>query len=163
MSMGGAERKEGRESEAGSVLWAQSLMLGSNSQIVRSWPELKSRVRCSTNWATQAPLLSILNSDVTVSWAKSSHAVPLIIMTTLSATVCQALCRQYGWFQCFHFVDDNVTLKRWNNLSHPMAMRRQSQWVSLGYLSSSKVLPVPKGNSHAFPCLSDNSPLKGGC
>ena len=40
---GGAER-ERRESQAGSVLPAQSLLQGSVSQTMRSWPELKSKV-----------------------------------------------------------------------------------------------------------------------
>ena len=53
---GGAERGEERESRAGSTLSAQSLMWGSNSWTVRSGPELQSRVRCFTNWATQALL-----------------------------------------------------------------------------------------------------------
>ena len=39
---GGAEREEDRESEAGSVLTAESPMRGSNLQTVRSWPEPKS-------------------------------------------------------------------------------------------------------------------------
>ena len=53
----GAERKGGeRQFQAGSTLSAQSLMQGSSSQTTRSWPEPRSRVRCSTDWATQAPL-----------------------------------------------------------------------------------------------------------
>ena len=51
----GAEREGEREYEAVSVLSVQSRTRGSNSQTVRSWPELKSRVRSPTNWATQAP------------------------------------------------------------------------------------------------------------
>ena len=48
-----AERGE-RESQAGSTLSAESQMWGSNPRTVRSWPEAKSRVRCLTDWATQA-------------------------------------------------------------------------------------------------------------
>ena len=55
---GEAERGRGRESQAGSVLSAQSPTWGSNSWTVRSWPEPKSRVGHLTDWATQAPLFS---------------------------------------------------------------------------------------------------------
>ena len=51
----GAEKEGEREFQAGSVLSAQSLTQGWNSQTMRSWPELKSRVECLTNWATQVP------------------------------------------------------------------------------------------------------------
>ena len=57
MSRGGAEgEREPQNSKwaPGSVLSAP--LRGSNSQTVRSWPELKSRVECLTNWATQMPL-----------------------------------------------------------------------------------------------------------
>ena len=38
-------------------------MQGSNSSIMKSWPDLKSRVGCLTDWATQAPLkILFLNS-----------------------------------------------------------------------------------------------------
>ena len=40
-SRGGAERGTHTESQAGSRLWAVSLMWGSNSWTLRSWPELK--------------------------------------------------------------------------------------------------------------------------
>ena len=46
----GSEREE---SQADSALSAQSLTWGSIPQTERSWPELKSRVRHSTDWATQ--------------------------------------------------------------------------------------------------------------
>ena len=51
----GAERERGgdRGSKVGSDLTAGSPMWGSNSQTVRSWPEL---VGCSTDWATQVHL-----------------------------------------------------------------------------------------------------------
>ena len=49
----GSERE--RESQVGSALSAQSLMWGSHSWIVRSWPEPKPRVRCLTDWGTQVP------------------------------------------------------------------------------------------------------------
>ena len=51
----GADREEERESQAGSALSAQSPMWGSNSRTMRSWPELKPRVRRLTNWATEVP------------------------------------------------------------------------------------------------------------
>ena len=46
VSKGGAEREGDTESKAGSRLWAaaQSLMWGSNSQTMRSWPEPKSDI-----------------------------------------------------------------------------------------------------------------------
>ena len=55
MSRAGAYREVERESQACFVLPAQSLTHGSIIQILRPWPEPKSRVRCSTwlNWATQ--------------------------------------------------------------------------------------------------------------
>ena len=44
------ERKRGeRESQAGSILSAQSLVWGSNSGTVRARPEPKSRVECLTD------------------------------------------------------------------------------------------------------------------
>ena len=50
------ERGRERESPAGSSLSAQSPTRGSISRIVRSWPEPKSRVGCSVDQATRAPL-----------------------------------------------------------------------------------------------------------
>ena len=64
---GGAERKGDRGSKAGSVLTAESPTQSSNSQTMRSWPELNEVGRL-THWATQAPrcprtlLLSIVCS-----------------------------------------------------------------------------------------------------
>ena len=52
MSRGRAER--GRQNPK-QVLQARSLMWGSNPQTVRSRPERKPRVRCSTYWATRCP------------------------------------------------------------------------------------------------------------
>ena len=64
-----------RESLADSALSAQSLTQGSNSWTVRSsWPEPKSRVRCLTNWDTQAlqPCFFLIvenfNINRTVQW-----------------------------------------------------------------------------------------------
>ena len=51
------EQGSGRESQAASVLSAQSLTWGSNPQPTRSRAEPKSRVRHLTNLATQVPLL----------------------------------------------------------------------------------------------------------
>ena len=51
----GRERGKDRESQAGSALSAQSLMWGLNSQTTRSWPEVKSRVGCLTDWITRCP------------------------------------------------------------------------------------------------------------
>ena len=48
MGRGGAEREGEKESQAGPALSAESLW-GSNSRTRRSWPELKSRVRCLIN------------------------------------------------------------------------------------------------------------------
>ena len=53
-SRGGTEREGERESQGVSALSVQSLMQGSNSQTVRSWPEQKPRIRCFTDGATQA-------------------------------------------------------------------------------------------------------------
>ena len=55
----GAEREGDREFQADSKLLAQSPSRGLNPWIARSWPELKSKVRCLTDWATQVPLLFI--------------------------------------------------------------------------------------------------------
>ena len=52
--VGEGQRERERESQAGSVLSVQSLTWGLIPQTMRSRPELKSRVRCLTNWATQA-------------------------------------------------------------------------------------------------------------
>ena len=53
--VGGGRGREW-ESQLDSALSAWSLMRGWDSPTVRSWPELKSRVRRSTDWATQAPI-----------------------------------------------------------------------------------------------------------
>ena len=58
MSRGRVRERE-RESQAGSALSAWSPKWGSNSQ-VKSWPELKPRVRRSTDWGIQVPLYCIL-------------------------------------------------------------------------------------------------------
>ena len=52
---GEGQRERERESHTGSTLSVQSLTLGSIPGTTRSWPELKSRVRRLTNWATQVP------------------------------------------------------------------------------------------------------------
>ena len=52
---GGEGRERNRQFQAGSTLSAQSQMLGLHLWTVRSWPELKSRVRCLNDWAIQAP------------------------------------------------------------------------------------------------------------
>ena len=46
------QRERERESQTGSVLLVQSLMRGSIARTARSWPEPKSRARCSADWAT---------------------------------------------------------------------------------------------------------------
>ena len=51
---GGTKTEEERESQIGSMQPAQSLMLGSKAQSMRSWPKQKSRTGHSTDWATQA-------------------------------------------------------------------------------------------------------------
>ena len=56
MGEGDGQKEKERESQAGSTLPVQSPMWGSNQQVVRSRPEPRSRVGCSTDWATQAPL-----------------------------------------------------------------------------------------------------------
>ena len=62
----GAKREGDRESQVGSSPSTQSPMWGSNSRTMRSWLELKSRVRRVINWATQEPLLlPLLNSIYT--------------------------------------------------------------------------------------------------
>ena len=52
MIKGGAERERERESQAGSML---STKPDSRSQDCEIMPEPKSRVRYSTDWATQVP------------------------------------------------------------------------------------------------------------
>ena len=39
--------------------WAQSPAEGPDLVTLRSWPELKSRVGCLTNWTTQVPLIEL--------------------------------------------------------------------------------------------------------
>ena len=63
-SWGGAERGIERESQAGSTLPVQSPMWVLKSQIVRSWPEPKSRVRCLIDWATQARMKFLENTSL---------------------------------------------------------------------------------------------------
>ena len=71
MSRGGAETEGDTESEAGSRLWAVSTdpMRGSNSQTVRSWPELKSDAQ-----PTEPPRrLHMWHIRVKVSNSQSKH------------------------------------------------------------------------------------------
>ena len=53
---GGAERERERESQTDCVLSTEP-NAGLNARTLRSWPEPKSRVKQSTNWAIQMPLL----------------------------------------------------------------------------------------------------------
>ena len=53
---GEGQREREKESQAGSAVSLQSPTWGSNPQTMRAWPQLKSRVRCLPDWATQAPL-----------------------------------------------------------------------------------------------------------
>ena len=53
---GQREREGDREPQASSALPGQSLMRASDSQIVRSRPELKPRIGRLTDWAIQVPL-----------------------------------------------------------------------------------------------------------
>ena len=52
---GEGQRERETESQAGSVPSAQSPRWDLNPWTVTSWPELKPRVGCLTNWATQVP------------------------------------------------------------------------------------------------------------
>ena len=61
---GGSEREGDRDSEAGSMLLAQTPVWGLNPQTMRSWPELKPRVGRSTDWATYVPHNWFLYIDV---------------------------------------------------------------------------------------------------
>ena len=54
MSWGGAERERERESQARSML-SMEPSVGLDPMALGSCPELKSRVGCSTNSATQVP------------------------------------------------------------------------------------------------------------
>ena len=74
----GKEKGRETESQAGSMLSAQSLGQGSNSQTTRSWPELKSRVWHLTNWDTQAPLCLLILDGRTSSFLSSIHPGPKI-------------------------------------------------------------------------------------
>ena len=67
----GAERERERESQAGSALSAWSPTWAFNSRTMRSWHELKSRVTCLTNWATQVASPSHLtcSEKAWVSWS----------------------------------------------------------------------------------------------
>ena len=53
---GEGQREGERESQAGSLQSAWSPTPGLNPRTMRSWPELKSRVRCLSDWATQVSL-----------------------------------------------------------------------------------------------------------
>ena len=60
----GRGRKKGREreSQAGSTLSVQTPTWDSNSWTMKSWPELKSRMRQLTDWTTQVPSVCLLNT-----------------------------------------------------------------------------------------------------
>ena len=57
---GVAERERDREFQVGSKLSAQSPIWGLNSWIMRSWRELKPRVRRLTNWAPRCPVIPFM-------------------------------------------------------------------------------------------------------
>ena len=72
---GEGQREKDRESQAGSALSAQNHVWGSNWQTMKSWPELKSRIGCLTDWATQAPLYQILKEELIPILLKLFHKV----------------------------------------------------------------------------------------
>ena len=53
----GESQREEREIHQQTPCWTWSPPQGSVSQPLRPWPEWQSRVRCLTDWATQAPLV----------------------------------------------------------------------------------------------------------
>ena len=68
----GKERGRERASKTGCTLSAQSLMWGSISWTLRSWPELKSRVGRLTDWATPVPQITFfLSSQLVTSFVES--------------------------------------------------------------------------------------------
>ena len=85
MSRGGAERERER---AGSIPSSRSLTQGSSPWTVRSWPEPKSRVRYSTDWASQAPP-SINSYNVPTRWALN-HFLRSEEGTEVQKVVCHA-------------------------------------------------------------------------
>ena len=60
-SRGGVDKEGERESQEGSTLLVWSPMRGTIPQKMKSWPELNLRVRCSTDWPTQAPPFLVLS------------------------------------------------------------------------------------------------------
>ena len=69
-SRGGAETEGDTESEVGSRLWAVSTEPVTGLKLMDSKIMTWAEVRRPTNWATQAPLTSFLNSWVLVLWGK---------------------------------------------------------------------------------------------
>ena len=57
------ERERERESQAGSSCLCRSLTWGSIPQTVRSWPELKSKLTCLSDWATHMPRSELTTSS----------------------------------------------------------------------------------------------------
>ena len=98
------KQREGEtESQAGSPLSAQSLTQGSNSQTVRSYPKLTSKVGCLTDGATQVP-----------------HACPFAMQPCHSSIFslnincrCSLFCANRMWHS-----DDVPVLTRGLNKSH---------------------------------------------
>ena len=106
-SRGEVEIKGDRESQAGSVPSAQSLIQSLNSQTVRSWPDLKSRVGRSTKWATQVPLDSIFESRL--AWRHSpgpANEVKVMVKPNLNPVI-KRLCQFLPFFMgpCYHQVN----------------------------------------------------------
>ena len=73
MSGGGGEGEGERENPQADSSLCREPNMGLNHIALRSWPELKSRVRCSTKWATQEPSKSrILKHAIAILICSSS-------------------------------------------------------------------------------------------
>ena len=118
----GRGRQRVREFQAGSMLSPLSPMRGSNSWIVRPWPELKSRVRRSSDWGTQAPRgkTFLVTCWVLVQSQALGH---LNEAATVKSVIKQIPPSHFRPNDLPHHLKMNDILKRWSPHVHSVPLR----------------------------------------
>ena len=107
----GRERRKEREYQTGFTLSAWGLMWGSNPLTVRAWLEPKSRVECSTNWATLVPLIGV----VSIFWSLWGQVCVLFTFITPVHRKCLTLTcasefKSVPWWRLNHELPTGIVL-----------------------------------------------------